>query len=131
MLGGPPERNVIPPIIPREIFAITKQIIPISDYYEIQRRKLIIDIIQATNDNLIRRICADLNLELVQYTGKRVGRPQNNRWIIGIVKFWEFLRRRQTYIAYRWTTFDSNSHDYIAVQYQAAHDIALDITDVD
>ena len=72
-----------------------KLIIPISEYYEQQRRKLITEIIDATRDDPIKKVCVDDQLHLVEHDGKRIGRPRNNGLINAVLNYWEYLRRNQ------------------------------------
>ena len=54
-------------------------IIKISDYYEMQRRRLIIEIITKDATDPITNICIDRDtLHLKSYDTKRVGRPRFN-----------------------------------------------------
>ena len=58
-----------------------KHVIPISEYYENQRRKIVIEIITQDESNPITSICIDTDtLKLKSYNNKRVGRPRNNWW---------------------------------------------------
>ena len=111
-------------------FKKTKHIIPISDYYEIRRRSLIITIIQSSPDNPIREVCANANLELIEYRGKRIGRPRNNWWIIGITQLWAYIRRRQPYTNYGNTEFDWHNAAHIATLKQVANS-DMDMNSID
>ena len=100
-------------------FKQIKQLIPISEYYEIQRRKLIIEIINTTTDNPIRGVCADHNLQLIEHSGKRVGRPRHNWWTNAINKYWVHIRKYQCERLRR-TEYDATSNEQINIIKQAA-----------
>ena len=69
-----------------------KEIIPISKYYETQRRKLIITLITSDEDDPIANICVNKEtLTLKDYAKWRIGRPRNNWWKRGIEEYWSFL----------------------------------------
>ena len=71
-----------------------KYIIPISEYYESQRRKFIIEIITTENEDPITSICIDKEtLKLNSYNSRRVGRPRNNWWTQAIANYWNYLRQ--------------------------------------
>ena len=60
-------------------FSEKKEIIPISEYYEQRRRKLIAEIVMSTDGDPIGDICVDRNtLRLKDHGARRVGRPRNN-----------------------------------------------------
>ena len=72
-----------------------KHRIPISEHYEDQRRKFVIEVIGSTPDDPIPGACADNDIQLVEHTGKRVGRPRNNWWVNAVINYWECLRQHQ------------------------------------
>ena len=75
-------------------FSEKKEIIPISEYYEQRRRKLIAEIVMSTDGDPIGDICVDRNtLRLKDYGTRRVGRPRNNWWNCGIKQYWEYLQQ--------------------------------------
>ena len=75
-------------------FKPSKQIMRISDYYELQRRKLITTILQSPQEDPITNKCVDKStLSLKGYATRRVGRPRFNWWVQGLQKYWENLTR--------------------------------------
>ena len=98
-------------------FRQRKQIIPISEFYEIQRRKLIISIINAPADNPVRQVCADDALRLIEYGVRRVGRPRHNWWIHGLQQYWKYATEHYA-PALVHTTFniDNQEHTHFLVQ---------------
>ena len=89
------------------------KIIRISDYYEERRRKLIIELINASPDNPIAEICIDkLTLQLKSYANRRVGRPRLNWWHIGLANYWDYLKT-QFVGSLRWEKFNPENMQHI------------------
>ena len=102
-------------------FRPKKHIIPISDYYELQRRKLVVAILNEDQDNPITDICINkATLELKSYDERRVGRPRHNWWSFGLKQYWEYVTRTHLQRFYG-VEFDSDNNDHIAVIHEAAN----------
>jgi len=62
-----------------------------SEYYELQRRRLIIKILNAPQTDPIKSICIENDtVKLKEYTGKKKwGGQRHNWWIYGIKNYWK------------------------------------------
>ena len=101
------------------IFRKKRSIIPISEYYEQQRRKLFIEIVTRNLDDPIRGACCDENLQLIEHGKKRVGRPRNNWWEHTLINFWDYLRKEHN-VEYRYTALDRRNPIHINALKQLA-----------
>ena len=69
-----------------------KEIIKISDYYEIQRRKWLIAVINNRGlDPTGLIVIEDDSLQLIEYGIKRCGRPKYNWYLHALDKYWKYL----------------------------------------
>ena len=95
-------------------FRSRKEIIPISKYYEDQRRKLVVQIINAPQADPIRGATADANLRLIEYSTKRVGRPRNNWWTFALNQYWDHIIQ-QYHPELRGTALNLDSNQHIDI----------------
>ena len=73
--------------------AKAKEIIKIREYYEIQRRRWLIAVINNRGlDPTGLIVIEDDTLQLIEYGLKRVGRPKYNWYIQALNKYWEYLK---------------------------------------
>jgi len=104
-----------------EGFKPEKRIIPISEYYEQQRRKLIIAVLRSPQTDPITDICVDKStLKLKDYETRRVGRPRFNWWIHGLHNYWAYLTRK--YLPhYRTQEFSIENREHLVMIELAAN----------
>lgn len=82
-----------------------RKILKVSDYYDIQRRTLIVDIINRCPDDPVRSITLETEgLKQVGYGFSQVGGPRNNWWDKGIAEYWGLIKRTLP-IEYRYISF--------------------------
>ena len=94
-------------------FLPMRKIVPISQYYEERRRKLVVEILNGEADDPISNICIDRStLELRDYQSRRVGRPRYNWWIFGLNNYWNFLKTHY-FRQYRWTELNLGNTQHI------------------
>ena len=91
-----------------------QDIVPMSVFYERQRRNAVKEIIAAEMNNPIRSVCANENLRLIEHATKRIGRPRNNWWVQALTNFWNYLRE-QRIPAYRYVDLDVSNPDHISI----------------
>ena len=95
--------------------------IPISEYYEGQRRKLIITIIRSDQEDPITDICTNKDtLKLKSYDTRRVGRPRFNWREYGLKHYWEYLIEKHL-THRRGQDFSFDNREHVALIQQAVH----------
>ena len=97
-----------------------QEIIKISDYYEKQTMKLLIEIINARSNDITGQIVIRENsMQLIEHEVKRHGRPKFNWYLEAIEKYWNFIKTKHK-IEYRYTAFDIQSQEQTNIIFQAA-----------
>ena len=92
-----------------------KTLIKLSDYYDIQRRTLIADIIKADAADPIREITIEAEgLRQIDYGFRRVGGKRNNWWEKGIENYWDKIKKELP-PALRYASY--NQQDPIQIQH--------------
>ena len=97
-----------------------KTIEKLSDFYELQRRTLIADIIIADDRDPVREITLDPgSLTQVDYGIRRVGGKRNNWWEKGISGYWDVIKK--TLIPhFRYAAWDDTNFAHIQLMQEAA-----------
>ena len=73
----------------REEYRPWKEVIWMGEYYELRRRYLMIEILNAEREDPIRNICIhNEKLTLIEYCKKKQGGQRHNWWIYGTKYYW-------------------------------------------
>ena len=85
-----------------------KTITLISEYYEQQKLKLLIETLQKRDSDIIgQMVINENNLHLIEYGKKRSGRPKYNWYLNAISKYWQLIET-QYKTEYRYTPLNLN-----------------------
>ena len=102
-----------------------KEIITMSEYYEKQRRKLLAELVNNRDTDILSNITiVDDTLKLKEHNKKRVGRPKFNWYLNALEQYWNFIKaEHQT--QYRFDMLDISNQEHTKVIIEAAKELVI------
>ena len=91
-----------------------------SEYYEEQKLKLLIETLQKRNSDVVgQTVLNGNNLHLIEHETKRSGRPKFNWYLNAIEKYWQLIKTKYNQ-AYRYEPLNLNNISHTNLILQAA-----------